>query len=163
MKTAFDLSPHRQQIHYFQYGGQHKGTHYRPLCCSPLYAGREAASRPCEDLRQNSKVTDHHAILPTAEFAKTGFSSLAESEKKLMTLVCTKLLCAVAAPHKYEAVTAVFTCGGCLICGYVNPRYNWSASCSSYCSLGTRRKEHRTGCPVFLSKLIVIGTISFAN
>ena len=46
----------------------------------------------------NSKVTDHHAILPTAEFVKTGFSSLAESEKKLMTLVCAKLLCAVAAP-----------------------------------------------------------------
>lgn len=60
----------------------------------------------------NSKVTDHHAILPTAEFVKTGFSSLAESEKKLMTLVCAKLLCAVAAPYEYEAVTAVFTCGG---------------------------------------------------
>ena len=27
----------------------------------------------------NSKVTDHHAILPTAEFLKAGFSSLAES------------------------------------------------------------------------------------
>ncbi len=53
----------------------------------------------------NSKVTDHHAILPTAEFVKTGFSSLAESEKKLMTLVCAKLLCAVAAPYEYEAVT----------------------------------------------------------
>jgi len=60
----------------------------------------------------NSKVTDHHAILPTAEFVKTGFSSLAESEKKLMTLVCAKLLCAVAAPYEYEAVTAVFSCAG---------------------------------------------------
>ena len=39
-------------------------------------------------------------------------TSLAESEKKLMTLVCAKLLCAVAAPYEYEAVTAVFTCGG---------------------------------------------------
>ena len=46
----------------------------------------------------NSKVTDHHAILPTAEFVKTGFSSLAESEKKLMTLVCAKLLCALPRP-----------------------------------------------------------------
>ena len=44
----------------------------------------------------NSKVTDHHAILPTAEFLKTGFSSLADSETKLMTLVCAKLLCAAA-------------------------------------------------------------------
>ena len=29
-----------------------------------------------------------------------------------MTLVCAKLLCAAAAPYAYEAVTAVFTCGG---------------------------------------------------
>ena len=60
----------------------------------------------------NSKVTDHHAILPTAEFLKAGFASLADSETKLMTLVCAKLLCAAAAPYAYEAVTAVFTCGG---------------------------------------------------
>ena len=60
----------------------------------------------------NSKVTDHHAILPTAEFVKTGFSSLTDSETKLMTLVCAKLLCAAAAPYEYEAVTAVFSCAG---------------------------------------------------
>ena len=60
----------------------------------------------------NSKVTDHHAILPTAEFLKAGFSSLADSETKLMTLVCAKLLCAAAAPYEYEAVTAVISCGG---------------------------------------------------
>ena len=58
----------------------------------------------------NSKVTDHHAILPTAEFLKAGFASLADSETKLMTLVCAKLLCAAAAPYAYEAVTAVFSC-----------------------------------------------------
>ena len=40
----------------------------------------------------NSKVTDHHAILPTAEFVKTGFSSLAESEKKLMRPMSMKRL-----------------------------------------------------------------------
>ena len=60
----------------------------------------------------NAKVTDHHAILPTAELAKAGFTGLAESEKKLLSLVCCKLLCAVAAPHVYEAVTATFTCAG---------------------------------------------------
>ena len=63
----------------------------------------------------NSKVTDHHAILPTAEFLKTGFSSLTDSETKLMTLVCAKLLCAAAAPYEYEAVTAdISFCGGLL-------------------------------------------------
>ena len=60
----------------------------------------------------NTKVTDHHAIIPTAEFVKQGFSGLADSEKKLLSLVCCKLLCAVAPAHEYEAVTAVFTCAG---------------------------------------------------
>ena len=46
----------------------------------------------------NAKVTDHHAILPTAEFVKNGLAALTESEKKIVTLVCAKLLCAVAAP-----------------------------------------------------------------
>lgn len=60
----------------------------------------------------SKKVSDHHAILPTAEFAKQRFTGLAESECMLMNLVCSKLLCAVAAPHEYETVTAVFSCAG---------------------------------------------------
>ena len=60
----------------------------------------------------SKKVLDHHAILPTAEFVKQGFTGLAESECKLMNLVCSKLLCAIAAPHEYETVTAVFSCAG---------------------------------------------------
>ena len=60
----------------------------------------------------SKKVSDHHAIIPTAEFAKQGFTGLAESECKLMNLVCSKLLCAVAAPHEYETVAAVFSCAG---------------------------------------------------
>ena len=60
----------------------------------------------------SKKVSDHHAIIPTAEFAKQGFTGLTESECKLMNLVCSKLLCAVAAPHEYETMTAVFSCAG---------------------------------------------------
>ena len=60
----------------------------------------------------SKKVSDHHAIIPTAEFVKQGFAGLAESECKLMNLVCSKLLCAVAVPHEYETVTAVFSCAG---------------------------------------------------
>ena len=60
----------------------------------------------------SKKVSDHHAILPTAEFVKQGFNGLAESERKLMSLICYKVLCAVAGPHIYEAVTATFTCAG---------------------------------------------------
>ena len=60
----------------------------------------------------SKKVSDHHAIIPTSEFVKQGFTGLAESECKLMNLVCSKLLCAIAAPHEYETVTAVFSCTG---------------------------------------------------
>ncbi len=61
----------------------------------------------------NSKnVSDHHAIIPTAEFVKQGFDGLAESERKLLSLICCKVLCAVAGPYVYEAVTATFTCAG---------------------------------------------------
>ena len=60
----------------------------------------------------SKKVSDHHAIIPTAEFVKQGFAGLAESECKLMNLVCAKLLCAVVVPHEYETVAAVFSCAG---------------------------------------------------
>ena len=60
----------------------------------------------------SKKVSDHHAIIPTAEFVKQGFGGLAESERKLLSLICCKLLCAVAGAHSYEAVTATFTCAG---------------------------------------------------
>ena len=80
----------------------------------PLLAFMEGAVFSAEIRRilNNAKVSDHHAIIPTAEFVKQGFSGLADSEKKLLSLVCCKLLCAVALAHEYEAVTAVFTCTG---------------------------------------------------
>ena len=60
----------------------------------------------------SKKVSDHHAIIPTVEFVKQGFDGLAESERKLLSLICCKVLCAVAGPYVYEAVTATFTCAG---------------------------------------------------
>ena len=60
----------------------------------------------------SKKVSDHHAIIPTAAFVKQGFDGLAESERKLLSLICCKVLCAVAGPYVYEAVTATFTCTG---------------------------------------------------
>ena len=60
----------------------------------------------------SKKVSDHHAIIPTMEFVQKGFDGPTEGEKKLLSLVCCKLLCAVAAPHVFEAVTATFTCAG---------------------------------------------------
>ena len=73
-------------------------------------AGKEATPEIWRVIN-SAKVSDHHAIIPTAAFAGNGFNGLPESEKKLMSLVCCKLLCAVAAPQEYETVTAIFDCG----------------------------------------------------
>jgi DNA topoisomerase-3 len=60
----------------------------------------------------DSKVSDHHAIIPTAELAKADISKLPETEQNLLRLICTRLICAVADKHVYEAITAAFECGG---------------------------------------------------
>ena len=63
-------------------------------------------------LVNDRKVSDHHAIIPTLELEKADLSALPVGERNILLLVCRELLCAVAEPYVYEAVTATFTCGG---------------------------------------------------
>ena len=58
----------------------------------------------------SSKVSDHHAIIPTMELAKTDIATLPESERNILTLAGARLIFAAAEPHIFEAVTAVFSC-----------------------------------------------------
>ena len=58
----------------------------------------------------SSKVSDHHAIIPTMELAKTDPAALPESERNILTLAGARLIFAAAEPHIFEAVTAVFSC-----------------------------------------------------
>ena len=61
-------------------------------------------------LLDSKKVSDHHAIIPTAELAKADLQALPESEKNILTLAGARLLFAAAEPHVFEAATAVFSC-----------------------------------------------------
>ena len=60
----------------------------------------------------SKKVSDHHAIIPTMELAKTDLSALPESERNILVLTGARLCMATAEPHSYETVTAVFSCAG---------------------------------------------------
>lgn len=60
----------------------------------------------------DAKVSDHHAIIPTAELAKADISKLPETERRTLSLVSVRLVCAVGDKHVYEAVTAAFDCNG---------------------------------------------------
>ena len=59
-----------------------------------------------------SKVTDHHAIIPTVEIARTDLSELPSGERDVLTLIAARLLSATAQAHRFKAVTAVLDCQG---------------------------------------------------
>ncbi len=61
-------------------------------------------------LLDSKKVSDHHAIIPTAELGKTDLAALPESERNILILAGARLLFAAAEPHTFEAVTVVFMC-----------------------------------------------------
>ena len=60
----------------------------------------------------NSKVTDHHAILPTMQGAKCNKEKLSESKQKILSLVIWKLVQAVQQPFIYEDVLVTVCCQG---------------------------------------------------
>ena len=60
----------------------------------------------------SKKVTDHHAIIPTMEIAKADLAALPEPERKILSLVANRLLCATGDKHLYETVKAELSCGG---------------------------------------------------
>ena len=60
----------------------------------------------------NSKVSGHHAIIPTNSIVTADLSSLPTGEKNILTLIAAKLICATAPEHKYEAVKLTGICNG---------------------------------------------------
>ncbi|MFQ4307504.1 DNA topoisomerase III [Clostridioides difficile] len=86
-------------------------TNTAALLCGklPFMAGADFTPQIARTL-DSKKVSDHHAIIPTAEIVKTDLSALPESERNILTLAGARLLFAAAEPHTFEAVTAVFSC-----------------------------------------------------
>ena len=64
-------------------------------------SGVEAVPVSVEQVINDKKVSDHHAILPTRELQKCNFSELPKGELAVLQLICTRLLCAVGEPYRY--------------------------------------------------------------
>ena len=60
----------------------------------------------------NSKVTDHHALLPTMQGAKCNKAKLSETKQKILSLIIWKLVQAVQPPFIYEDVLVTVCCQG---------------------------------------------------
>lgn len=60
----------------------------------------------------NSKVTDHHALLPTMQGAKSNKAKLSETKQKILSLIIWKLVQAVQPLFIYEDVLVTVCCQG---------------------------------------------------
>ena len=59
-----------------------------------------------------SKVTDHHALLPTKSMANADLAALPAGERNVLRLIAARLLCAVGEPHRYAETSIITICAG---------------------------------------------------
>lgn len=68
-----------------------------------------------ENVIDNTKVSDHHAIIPTRGIAQADLAALPGSERSLLFLIGTRLLCAVCPDsYLYADTSIVLECQGLL-------------------------------------------------
>lgn len=65
-----------------------------------------------KSVMNSKKVSDHHAIIPTAEVGKADLSGLSEDEKKVLYLIATRLLESTSKPYRYLSQKVTFECAG---------------------------------------------------
>ena len=71
---------------------------------------RTDPARP-ESVFDSSKVTDHHAIIPTKTMAGSDITGLSSGEKAILQLISARLLCAAAEDYRYAEATVKIRCG----------------------------------------------------
>ena len=64
-----------------------------------------------EQVVNNKKVTDHHAIIPTKELQKCNLSELPKGELAILQLISNRLCVAVGDPHRYAETLIELDCG----------------------------------------------------
>lgn len=65
-----------------------------------------------EQMIDNAKVTDHHAIIPTKASLTADISSLGKGEKEIYMLIAQRMLCAASEPMEYLERTITAECEG---------------------------------------------------
>ena len=65
-----------------------------------------------EQVVDNKKVADHHAIIPTRELQKCNLNELPKGELAILQLISNRLFVAVGDPHRYTETVIELDCGG---------------------------------------------------
>lgn len=61
----------------------------------------------------DSKVSDHHAIIPTTEFSTSIYSRMSDLERKVFDIIAESFLCQFYPPYKYERQNVLVEVHGC--------------------------------------------------
>ena len=77
----------------------------------PYTAGLHLTTNPNQVI-DNSKVTDHHAIIPTQSMPECDLLSLPAGERDVLQLISVRLLCAVGEAHVYDETAVTLECEG---------------------------------------------------
>lgn len=75
------------------------------------FTGISSDSTNVKPIINNSKVSDHHALIITAEVKKRDLSSLPAGEKNVLFLIAARMVLASSTPHIYEATSLKLSCG----------------------------------------------------
>ena len=75
-------------------------------------SGVENLSIHADQVVDNKKVTDHHAIIPTRELQKCNLSELPKGELAILQLISNRLCVAVGDLHRYAETVIELDCGG---------------------------------------------------
>ena len=97
--------------------GQTAGKVIKAVLHSGLFgentlSGQDIPSPDIGRVLDSKKVSDHHAIIPTVGIGEADLPALPEEERKILSLIADRLLCATGEKHLYETVKAELSCNG---------------------------------------------------
>lgn len=76
---------------------------------------KSAESEPnIKAIMDSSKVSDHHAVIPTANIRYADIDSLRDTDRKILYLISERLLTATAYKYEYENTSVTLDCNGTL-------------------------------------------------
>ena len=84
----------------------------RIICSVFTFGGVVTAAPDIRRVINNSKVTDHHAIIPTVEIEKQDLTKLSKDELAVLKLIAQQILCATGQKHEYLETEVIVSCAG---------------------------------------------------
>ena len=82
------------------------------LCAAGIANAAAPAAALLNQVCDSSKVSDHHAIIPTKAAGETDISRLPAGEREILVMIALQTLKAVSEAHRYEENTYTLMCGG---------------------------------------------------